>query len=114
MLDDGEAVLKVSPFVKLLDERKDVGTLVLTQHRLLLVPNNKANPVHEVCALDEIVEQAQRRKSGARGLRSVIERLMLKVMYEVPDHSGARQCVIDATVVRGERDAQVIARESSA
>ena len=65
-------------------------------------------------ALDEIVEQAQKRKSGARGLRSVIERLMLKVMYEVPDHSGGRHCVIDAAVVRGEEDAKVIAMEAGA
>lgn len=65
-------------------------------------------------ALDEVVEQAQKRKSGARGLRSVLERLMLKVMYEVPDHSGARHCVIDAEVVRGERDAEVIARDANA
>ena len=61
-------------------------------------------------ALDEIVEQALKRKSGARGLRSVIERVMLKVMYEIPDLTDpndemAHRCLITAEVVRGERDA---------
>ena len=62
-------------------------------------------------ALDEVVELAMKRKSGARGLRSVIERVMLKVMYDVPDLPGANRCVIDAEVVRGDRDAQMIQKE---
>jgi ATP-dependent Clp protease ATP-binding subunit ClpX len=62
-------------------------------------------------ALDEVVEQAMKRKSGARGLRSVIERVMLKVMYDVPDLPGANRCIIDAEVVRGDCDAQMIEQE---
>ena len=62
-------------------------------------------------ALDEVVEQAIKRKSGARGLRSVIERVMLKVMYDVPDLPGANRCVIDAEVVRGECEAQMIQQD---
>ena len=62
--------------------------------------------------LDEVVEQAIKRKSGARGLRSVIERVMLKVMYDVPDLPGANRCVIDAKVVRGERDAQMTQQDT--
>ena len=35
-----------------------------------------------------------KRGAGARGLRSVIEELLLDVMYEAPDHPSARTCVI--------------------
>jgi ATP-dependent Clp protease ATP-binding subunit ClpX len=39
-------------------------------------------------ALEEIAELAMKRKTGARGLRSIIESLMMKVMYESPSVAG--------------------------
>lgn len=39
-------------------------------------------------ALDEIVAKAFRRKTGARGLRSILEDIMLNIMYELPEHKG--------------------------
>ena len=64
-------------------------------------------------ALDAIVEEALKRKSGARGLRSVIERVMLNVMYDLPDLPEIRHCEIDAAVVRGERKAIIDSRENA-
>ena len=43
--------------------------------------------------------EAYRRKSGARGLRPVMEEVMLDVMYEIPSTTGVRECVINADVV---------------
>ena len=50
-------------------------------------------------ALDEIVDEAVQRKTGARGLRSIMERFMLDIMYELPSRTGINKCVITRDVV---------------
>ncbi len=50
-------------------------------------------------ALDAIVDKALERKTGARGLRSVIEEIMLDVMYEIPSLEEVKKCVIDKDVI---------------
>jgi ATP-dependent Clp protease ATP-binding subunit ClpX len=55
-------------------------------------------------ALSEIVKEAIRKKTGARGLRAILEDLMLDVMYELPSMDGVRECVIEGrTVTKRER-----------
>ncbi len=53
-------------------------------------------------ALREIALQALKRKSGARGLRSIVENTLLDLMYELPSIPGLRKVVIDENVVKGE------------
>ena len=50
-------------------------------------------------ALEAIAELALTRKIGARGLRMIIEELMLDVMYTVPGQKKIRECVITREVV---------------
>jgi len=50
-------------------------------------------------ALEAIAEKALVRKSGARGLRSVMEESMLDVMYELPSDKHATECVINEQVI---------------
>ena len=45
-------------------------------------------------ALDAIAEQAHQRKTGARALRSIIEKIMLDVMYDVPSERNVGACRI--------------------
>jgi ATP-dependent Clp protease ATP-binding subunit ClpX len=54
-------------------------------------------------ALRSVAEEAARRKSGARGLRAILEEVMLDVMYEIPSLSGVTECVVtrDVVVSRG-------------
>jgi ATP-dependent Clp protease ATP-binding subunit ClpX len=61
-----------------------------------------------------IVKEAMRRKSGARGLRAILEEIMLEIMYELPDLNGVSECVITEGVVsRGERPELVLAKKSA-
>ncbi len=54
-------------------------------------------------ALDAIVDRAMTRKMGARGLRSVMESVMLDVMFDLPDQKDdIGQCIITREVVNGE------------
>lgn len=50
-------------------------------------------------ALHEIAKQAIRRGSGARGLRAILEELLMEVMYELPDQKDLERCTIDLSAV---------------
>jgi ATP-dependent Clp protease ATP-binding subunit ClpX len=50
-------------------------------------------------ALMAIAKEALKRKSGARGLRAIMERTMLDVMYEIPSQTNIRECIISEEVV---------------
>ncbi|MCG3086025.1 ATP-dependent protease ATP-binding subunit ClpX [Anoxybacillus sp. LAT_35] len=54
-------------------------------------------------ALREIARRAIERKTGARGLRSIIEGIMLDVMFELPSREDVQKCIITAETVRGEK-----------
>ncbi len=50
-----------------------------------------------------IAADAIKRKSGARGLRAILESVMLDIMYDIPSMQGVRECVIGENVItRGE------------
>jgi ATP-dependent Clp protease ATP-binding subunit ClpX len=50
-------------------------------------------------ALRAVARQALRRKSGARGLRSILESVMLDLMYEIPSRDDVEECVISEEVI---------------
>ena len=55
-------------------------------------------------ALREIAKKAVERKTGARGLRAIIERLLLETMFELPSMEGVGEIVVDDKVVLGETE----------
>jgi ATP-dependent Clp protease ATP-binding subunit ClpX len=50
-------------------------------------------------AVAAVAEEAARRESGARGLRAILEDIMLDIMYELPSQSGISECIINRDVV---------------
>ncbi len=59
-------------------------------------------------ALRDVVALAQKRGTGARGLRSVTEEAMLDIMYNVPSMSGVEKCIITPEVIGGKAEPQYI------
>ena len=55
-------------------------------------------------ALREIAERAIKRKTGARGLRSIVEAILLDTMFDLPDMDGVSEIVIDKDVVDGRKE----------
>lgn len=55
-------------------------------------------------AVRAIAKEAVRRKTGARGLRAIMESIMLEVFYEVPSLEGVNRCVVDESAIAGESD----------
>ena len=64
-------------------------------------------------ALQGVAEEATRRKSGARGLRAILEEVMLEVMYEIPSLTGVSECVVNRDVVVSRSRPQLV-REKKA
>ena len=62
-------------------------------------------------AIKEIVEKAKLRKTGARGLRSIVEDIMLPIMFELPDKENIKKCIITDKVVSGESGPDYIMKE---
>jgi ATP-dependent Clp protease ATP-binding subunit ClpX len=50
-------------------------------------------------ALLSVAKDALKRKSGARGLRAILESVMLDIMYDIPSTTGIRECVIGEEVI---------------
>ena len=58
----------------------------------------------ETAALDAIAQQALDRQIGARGLRAIMERVMQKIMYDIPSDPSIQSVQITAACVRGEAE----------
>jgi ATP-dependent Clp protease ATP-binding subunit ClpX len=63
-------------------------------------------------ALAAIADEALKRKSGARGLRAILESCMLDIMYEIPSKEDVKECVIGEEVVL-KKEAPILLYEPS-
>ncbi|MFQ6371491.1 ATP-dependent protease ATP-binding subunit ClpX [Shewanella sp. YIC-542] len=63
-------------------------------------------------ALKAIAQKAMKRKTGARGLRSIVEAILLDTMYELPSLKNVAKVVVDESVVKGE-SAPILIYENS-
>jgi ATP-dependent Clp protease ATP-binding subunit ClpX len=64
-------------------------------------------------ALKAVAQEAVRRKSGARGLRAILENIMLDVMYDIPSQRNIRECIISEEVIQTKEN-PIILYESEA
>ena len=62
-------------------------------------------PVDFVCdALKAIAREAVKRKSGARGLRAIMEDCMIEIMYDLPSIENVKECVVSEDVILHKED----------
>lgn len=98
------------PVVATLDELDEASLVnILTKPRNALVKQYAKLMAFEGVdleftdsALRLIAKESIKRKTGARGLRSIIESIMLDVLYEAPSDKSLNRCVITEEVVKGE------------
>ena len=62
-------------------------------------------------ALRAIAQEAMKRRTGARALRSIVEETMTDVMYEVPGQKNIAQCIIEEDTIRNHHEPKLITRE---
>jgi ATP-dependent Clp protease ATP-binding subunit ClpX len=65
-------------------------------------------------AMDAIVEKAMARKTGARGLRAILESSMLDVMFDIPSVTNVAQCIISRDVIEGSAKPELLLRSDDA
>ena len=109
------------PVVATLDELNEEALIdILTKPKNALVKQyQKLFEFEEVRlrfsdgALRAVARQAQRRKSGARGLRSILEFVMLDLMYDIPSRDDVEECVINEEVIeQGNAPLMVLKQEA--
>ncbi|MBI4202555.1 MAG: ATP-dependent Clp protease ATP-binding subunit ClpX [Chloroflexi bacterium] len=54
-------------------------------------------------SLEAAAQEAMKQKTGARGLRTIIEGTLLDIMYELPSLKDVKQCLVDADTIRGKK-----------
>ena len=63
-------------------------------------------------AIKRIAEKALERKTGARGLRSIFEDMMLNIMYEIPSRKDIKKVCITKETVDGEEPKLILAKQA--
>ena len=59
-------------------------------------------------ALKEIAQKAINKKTGARGLRSILENILLKTMYDLPSQDNIEEVIVDASAVKGHTQPMIV------
>jgi len=80
----------------------------LTKQYQKLMKYEDVDLVFKENALEAIAKLAIKKKTGARGLRGVIEEAILDIMYEVPSDPSIKECIIDADVILHKKKPRII------
>jgi len=84
--------------IKILQEPKNS----LTKQYQELFKLDGAKLIFKEHALKEIAQKAISKKTGARGLRSILENILLKTMYDLPSQENIEEVIVDAGAARGQ------------
>lgn len=90
--------------VKILSEPKNA---LVKQYQKLFEMDN-VDLIFDDDALHEIALLAMERKTGARGLRSILEKAMLNVMYEIPSREDIDKCIITKETIKENREPIIV------
>jgi ATP-dependent Clp protease ATP-binding subunit ClpX len=116
-----EFVGRIPVMVALQSLDKDALVLILTEPKNALARQfteffslDSVELVLTDDALEAAAEAALRHKTGARGLRTVLEDCLLDVMYEIPSRGDVKKCIVDGDAIRGLRRPLLLTRSGQA
>jgi ATP-dependent Clp protease ATP-binding subunit ClpX len=98
--------LDQTALVRILVEPKNA---IVKQYEKLL-QQDKVELIFTQDALEAVADKALKQKTGARGLRTIIEEVLLDVMFDIPSQESIRQCVINDEVIGGTRPPLLVTR----
>ena len=101
--------LSESALIRILTEPKNA---IVKQYQKLLSYDSVKLKFSDT-ALTAIAKEAIRRKTGARGLRAILEDVMLDIMYEIPSQSNIKECLITEEVITKREKPLLIYEESA-
>jgi len=71
----------------------------------------KMEDVELVFAEDSVMavaEEALKRRTGARALRTILEDALLDIMYDIPSRKDVRRCIVDAAVIKEKKAPELV------
>ena len=101
-------VLEIEDLKKIISEPKNA---ILKQYKLMFEMDNIDLEFNDE-AIEEIAKKAYDQKTGARGIRSIIENIMLEIMYDVPSQEDVAKCIITKDVVQGTGEPVIVKKEA--
>ena len=101
-------VLEIDDLIRILKEPKNA---IIKQYQKMFKMDG-VNLEFEDEALHEIAARAHKQKTGARGLRAIIENIMLEVMYKVPEEKDLSKCIITKEVITANGEPKFIRKHS--
>lgn len=96
--------LSKEALIEIITEPKNA---LIKQYRKLLAMDDVELEVRED-AIEAIAEKALARKTGARGLRGIMEKIMTEIMYELPSRDDVDKCIITRETVEAEKDPELV------
>ena len=102
--------LNVNELVRILKEPKNA---IIKQYETMFAMDN-VSLEFEKSALESIASIAYDKKTGARGLRAIIENIMLEIMFTIPDEKNLKKCIITKEVVEKKEKPRIIKEEKTA
>ena len=99
--------LSKDALVRIITEPKNA---LIKQYRKLFAMDDVELEVTDD-AVEAIAEQALERKTGARGLRGIMEKIMNNIMYELPSRDDVNKCIITRETVEAEKDTELVLTE---
>ena len=95
--------------VQIITEPKNA---LLKQYKKLFAMDNVELEVEED-AIERIAEKAIERKTGARGLRGILEHVMTDIMYEIPSREDVEKCIITKETIDKELEPKLLLVDQS-
>ena len=100
--------LNEKSLIKILQEPKNS----LTKQYQELFKLDGAKLIFKENALKEIAIKAIKKKTGARGLRSILENILLKTMYDLPSQENIEEVIVDASAAKGQSQPIIVHSKS--
>ena len=88
------------------------NALIKQYQKLFEMDNVQLEITHD--AIEAIAEKALAKKTGARGLRGIMESIMMNIMYDIPSRGDVEKCIITRETVDGETEPELIVRKQLA
>lgn len=101
------AVLEVEDLKKIICEPRNA---IIKQYQKMFSMDNVDLEFDEG-AIEEIAKKAHKQKTGARGLRAIIENIMLEIMYDLPTEKDVKKCIITREVVASKGAPTIIKKD---
>ena len=95
--------------IKILQEPKNS----LTKQYQELFKLDGAKLIFKDNALKEIAQKAISKKTGARGLRSILENILLKTMYDLPSKDNVEEVIVDLGAAKGQSQPIIVHSKNS-